>query len=68
MLILECSTAEPAAAFGARGIPAIMRVNEIMGLEQSRRWGICSLNEFRKFLGLKSKLELFHRMSWLNDI
>ena len=59
VLILECSTAEPAAAFGARGIPAIMRVNEIMGLEQSRRWGICSLNEFRKFLGLKSKLELF---------
>lgn len=57
--MLECRTAEPAAAFGARGVPAIMRVNEIMGLEQSRRWGICSLNEFRKFLGLKSEFELF---------
>ncbi|KAL9713581.1 hypothetical protein Ac2012v2_003192 [Leucoagaricus gongylophorus] len=51
---LQSATAEPAAAFGARGVPAIMRVNEIMGLEQSRRWGICSLNEFRKFLGLKT--------------
>ncbi|KAF9454341.1 linoleate diol synthase [Macrolepiota fuliginosa MF-IS2] len=51
--VLQSATAEPAAAFGARGIPAIMRMNEIMGLEQSRRWGVCSLNDFRRFLGLK---------------
>jgi len=30
-----------------------MRLNEIMGIEQSRRWGVCSLNDFRKYLGLK---------------
>lgn len=35
---------------------AVMRLNEIMGLEQSRAWGVCSLNDFRKFLGLKSKV------------
>lgn len=34
---------------------AVMRLNEIMGLEQSRAWGVCSLNDFRKFLGLKSR-------------
>lgn len=24
-----------------------------MGIEQSRQWGTCSLNEFRRFMGLK---------------
>ncbi|KXN87397.1 Psi-producing oxygenase A [Leucoagaricus sp. SymC.cos] len=51
--VLQRATEEPACAFRARGIPSIMRLNEIMGIEQSRRWGVCSLNEFRKFLGLK---------------
>lgn len=30
-----------------------MRVIEILGIEQSRNQGICSLNEFRTFMGLK---------------
>lgn len=47
-------TSHHAAAFGARGTPAIMRLNEIMGIEANRTWGVCSLNDFRKFLGLKS--------------
>ncbi|EJD07240.1 linoleate diol synthase [Fomitiporia mediterranea MF3/22] len=51
--ILQDATTHHAASFGARGTPAIMKLNEIMGIEQSRRWGICSLNDFRKFLGLK---------------
>lgn len=38
----------PAAAFKARGTPEIMRLHEIMGIESNRRWGVCSLNEFRK--------------------
>ncbi len=25
-----------------------MRLHEIMGIEQSRKWGVCSLNDFRK--------------------
>ncbi|KAF9038426.1 linoleate diol synthase [Panaeolus papilionaceus] len=51
--ILHNATEHPAAAFRARGTPPIMRLNEIMGIEQNRRWGVCSLNDFRKFLGLK---------------
>ena len=25
-----------------------MRLNEILGIEQSRAWGVCSLNDFRR--------------------
>lgn len=35
-----------------------MRLHEIMGIQSNRAWGCCSLNDFRKFLGLKS--EVFH--------
>lgn len=42
------STEHPAGSFGARHTPHIMRLHEIMGIEQNRRWGVCSLNEFRK--------------------
>ncbi|KAJ2936955.1 hypothetical protein H1R20_g146, partial [Candolleomyces eurysporus] len=52
--ILHNATEHPAGAFRARGTPPVMRLNEIMGIEQSRKWGVCSLNEFRKYLGLKT--------------
>lgn len=45
---LQDATSNPAARFGARGTPGVMRLNEIMGMLQSRRWGVCSLNDFRK--------------------
>ena len=48
-------TSQHAAAFGARGTPSVMRLHEIMGIEANRSWGVCSLNDFRKFLGLKSQ-------------
>ncbi|KAJ7180686.1 linoleate diol synthase [Mycena filopes] len=51
--ILHNATEHPAAAFRARGTPAAMRLHEIMGIEQNRRWGVCSLNDFRTYLGLK---------------
>jgi linoleate 10R-lipoxygenase len=51
--ILKDQIEHPAACFGARGTPHIMRLHEIMGIEANRKWGVCSLNEFRKFLGLK---------------
>lgn len=51
--ILHNATADPAGAFRARGIPPSMRLHEIMGIEGNRRLGVCSLNEFRKYLGLK---------------
>ncbi|TFK65597.1 linoleate diol synthase [Pluteus cervinus] len=51
--ILQDATDHPAGAFRARGTPAIMRIHEVMGINQNRQWGVCSLNDFRKFLGLK---------------
>lgn len=47
------STGSRAAAFGARGIPEALRVVEVLGIEQARNWGTCSMNEFRKFMGQK---------------
>ncbi|KAI0322769.1 linoleate diol synthase, partial [Amylostereum chailletii] len=47
--IIKNATEHPASAFKARGTPHIMRLHEIMGIEANRRWGVCSLNEFRKW-------------------
>ena len=38
----------------ARGVPGVLRVIEILGIEQARKWGACTLNDFRRFLGLKA--------------
>ncbi|KAI5117214.1 hypothetical protein M0805_003501 [Coniferiporia weirii] len=51
--ILQQATWSSASAFKAHGIPEVLRVVEIMGIEQSRQWGACTMNEFRKFMGLK---------------
>ncbi|KAG1742705.1 heme peroxidase [Suillus paluster] len=48
------ATSHHAAAFGARSTPSVMRLHEIMGIEANRLWGMCSLNDFRKFIGLKT--------------
>jgi linoleate 10R-lipoxygenase len=36
----------------------MLRVIEIMGIEQARFWGVCTMNEFRQFLGLPRTLAL----------
>lgn len=41
--ILLDSTEARAGAFGARGTPEVLRVIEIMGIQQSRSWGTCSV-------------------------
>ncbi|KAG5723914.1 Psi-producing oxygenase C [Termitomyces sp. T112] len=51
--ILYMATENPAGAFRGRGTPTVLRLVEIMGIEQSRAWGVCTMNEFRKFLGLR---------------
>ncbi|KAL0563971.1 hypothetical protein V5O48_018086 [Marasmius crinis-equi] len=51
--ILIDATEYRAGAFKARGIPEALKAVEIMGIEAARKWGTCSLNEFRKFIGLK---------------
>ncbi|KAJ8518487.1 hypothetical protein ONZ45_g4459 [Pleurotus djamor] len=51
--ILHEATINPAGTFRGRGTPPVLRLVEIMGMEQARLWGVCTMNEFRKFLGLK---------------
>ncbi|KAG6890061.1 hypothetical protein C0992_003159 [Termitomyces sp. T32_za158] len=51
--ILYASTESPAGAFRGRGTPTVLRLVEILGIEQSRAWGVCTMNEFRKFMGLR---------------
>ncbi|KZO96936.1 heme peroxidase [Calocera viscosa TUFC12733] len=57
--ILQDATENAAQAFRARGTPAVMRVIEMMGMREARNWGVCTLNEFRKFLGL-TEYKSFH--------
>ena len=50
--ILTASIEDCANAYGANRVPSVMRVIEILGIEQARRWNVASLNEFRKYFGL----------------
>lgn len=51
--ILTESIEDVAGAFGARNVPHVLRLVEVLGIEQSRKWQVASLNEFREFFGLK---------------
>ncbi|ODQ56016.1 heme peroxidase [Saitoella complicata NRRL Y-17804] len=50
---LKASRKMPAGAFGGTQIPAIFEPIEILGIEHGRKIGVCTLNEYRKFLGLR---------------
>lgn len=41
--ILQDGTANPAGAFKARGIPAVLRIVEVMSIYQARDWGCCTV-------------------------
>ena len=51
--ILQDATEQVAGAYRARGSPAALRIIEIMGMVQAREWGVCTMNEFREWFGLK---------------
>lgn len=51
--LLQDATADPARRYGARGTPEALKVIEIVGIEQARRWGVCTMNEFRVQMGLQ---------------
>lgn len=51
--VLKESMEDPAGCFGARNVPKALRVVEILGIMQGRKWQVASLNEFRDFFGLK---------------
>jgi hypothetical protein len=44
-----------------------MKVVEVMGMEQARKWGVCTMNEFRQFVGLK-RYESFKEWNPTGDI
>ncbi|TGZ79433.1 heme peroxidase [Ascodesmis nigricans] len=51
--LLKESIEDPAGCFGARNVPHVLKLVEVMGIEQTRKWKVASLNEFREFFGLK---------------
>lgn len=51
--LLTESVEDVAGCFGARNVPHVMKLIEIMGMEQCRKWKVASLNEFREHFGLK---------------
>ncbi|TFK65973.1 heme peroxidase [Pluteus cervinus] len=62
--ILQDATERPAGAFGARGTPPVLRIIEILGIEQARTWGICSkaaqalyrdINNLELYVGLQAE-------------
>jgi hypothetical protein len=50
--ILSETTEDAAASFGPRHVPVVLRVVEIMGIQQARAWDVASLNEVRRYFGL----------------
>ncbi|MCJ1251085.1 hypothetical protein MMC30_008316 [Trapelia coarctata] len=51
--ILADAIEDPAGSFGANHVPKALKAVEILGMQQARKWNCGSLNEFRKFFGLK---------------
>ncbi|KIJ45873.1 hypothetical protein M422DRAFT_226935 [Sphaerobolus stellatus SS14] len=51
--ILQDATEHVAGSYRARGTPAALRVIEEMAMKQAREWGVCTMNEFRRYLKLK---------------
>ena len=43
---------DPMCSFGAQQIPKVFKSIEMLGLLQSRKWEVCTLNEFRQFFGM----------------
>ncbi|KOS19260.1 Psi-producing oxygenase A [Escovopsis weberi] len=60
--ILKESMEDPAGAFGSRMVPKALKIVEVLGINQARKWQVASLNEFREFFGLK-RYEKFSEIS-----
>ncbi|KAI9449938.1 linoleate diol synthase [Lactarius psammicola] len=56
--IIKDAVEHPAASFGARGTPHIMRLHEVMGIESNRRWGFLGLKPYTSFLEWNSDKEI----------
>ena len=58
-VLLE-ATEKLTSAFRARGISHVFRAAELLAIERARSWGVCSLNEFREYLGLNRTCQNVH--------
>lgn len=65
--VMKESMEDPAGIFGPRMVPKALRVIEIIGIIQSRRYQLGSLNEARDLFKLK-RHETFEDMNPNNDI
>ncbi|KAK5988421.1 Psi-producing oxygenase A [Cladobotryum mycophilum] len=61
--ILKEAMDDPAGTFGARMVPKALKVVEVLGINQARKWQVASLNEFREFFGLKK----YNKFSEINS-
>jgi prostaglandin-endoperoxide synthase 2 len=50
--ILQNATEAPAGAFKARGTPEVLRIVEVLGIEQARAWGVCTVSPHASFCTL----------------
>jgi Animal haem peroxidase len=51
--ILADATEDVACAFGPRNVPVVMKLIDVMGMKQARKWKLATLNEFRAFFKLE---------------
>ncbi|KIW81777.1 hypothetical protein Z517_04803 [Fonsecaea pedrosoi CBS 271.37] len=51
--ILTEATEDVACAFGPRNVPLVMKLIDVLGIQQARAWNVATLNEFRKFFKLE---------------
>lgn len=51
--ILADATEDVACAFGPRNVPVVMKLIDVMGMQQARKWKVATLNEFRAFFKLE---------------
>jgi hypothetical protein len=48
--ILQNATEASAGAFKARGTPEVLRVVELLSIEQGRAWGVCTVSRHVPFV------------------
>ena len=60
--IISSSIEDVAGRFGANHVPKILKAVDVLGVMQSRKWNLATLNEFRAYFNLK-KYETFDEIN-----
>jgi hypothetical protein len=47
--ILHDATENVAGAFSARNTPEVMKMIKVLGIEQARKWGVCTVSRWELF-------------------